>query len=228
MKRRTLVAVTSALGCLAGAAGATLLVTATASAASLVSPVIVQPGDTLSGIAARVGTTWQSLAKLNHLTDPNLIFPNQVIQISSTGASPTVAVARDSDGDFDGNAPDSDDWATPGSDPAPVAPASAPVAAAPAPAPAAPAPAPVASSSDTGGGIWSCIANHESGGNPAENTGNGFYGAFQFTASTWDSLNTGYARADLAPYSVQLQAAQQLQARSGWGQWPNTSAMCGA
>ncbi|MBO0728059.1 MAG: LysM peptidoglycan-binding domain-containing protein [Acidimicrobiaceae bacterium] len=164
-----------------------------------------------------MGTTWQSLAKLNHLTDPNLIFPNQVIQISSTGTSSTVAV-RDGDGDFDGDSGDA----------VATAPAASVAAPDPAPVHTAPAPAPVASSSVTGGGIWSCIANHESGGNPAENTGNGFYGAFQFTASTWDSLGTGYARADLAPYSVQLQAAQQLQARSGWGQWPNTSAMCGA
>lgn len=43
----------------------------------------------------------------------------------------------------------------------------------------------------------------EAGGNYAENTGNGFYGAYQFTVSSWDSLDTGYSRADLAPPSVQ-------------------------
>lgn len=43
----------------------------------------------------------------------------------------------------------------------------------------------------------------ESSNNYQENTGNGFYGAYQFTISTWDSLNTGYARADLAPPAVQ-------------------------
>lgn len=46
----------------------------------------------------------------------------------------------------------------------------------------------------------------ESGGNYKTNTGNGFYGAYQFMAGTWDSLGTGYARADLAPPSVQDQA----------------------
>jgi uncharacterized protein YabE (DUF348 family) len=35
---------------------------------------------------------------------------------------------------------------------------------------------------------WSALANCESGGNPAEDTGNGFYGMYQFTVSTWDSL----------------------------------------
>lgn len=43
----------------------------------------------------------------------------------------------------------------------------------------------------------------ESSGNYAENTGNGYYGAYQFTVSTWNSLGTGYARADYAPPSVQ-------------------------
>ena len=75
--------------------------------------------------------------------------------------------------------------------------------------------------------MWACIARFESGGNPAENTGNGYYGMFQFAASTWDSMGTGYPRADLAPASVQLGAAEALQRRSGWGQWPVTSRMCG-
>ena len=41
----------------------------------------VQPGDTLSGIAARFGTTWQELAQLNHLSNPNVIHPGQQIQL---------------------------------------------------------------------------------------------------------------------------------------------------
>ena len=43
----------------------------------------------------------------------------------------------------------------------------------------------------------------ETHGNYQTNTGNGYYGAYQFSASTWNSLNTGYARADLAPAAVQ-------------------------
>lgn len=60
----------------------------------------------------------------------------------------------------------------------------------------------------------------ESGGNYAANTGNGYHGAYQFSVSTWNSMGTGYARADLAPPAVQDNAAMQLQARAGWGQWP--------
>jgi hypothetical protein len=81
----------------------------------------------------------------------------------------------------------------------------------------------VSTSSD----VWTRLANCESGGNPATTTGNGFYGAFQFTISTWNSMGTGYARADLAPYSVQLGAAQKLQAQSGWGQWPGCARKLG-
>lgn len=43
----------------------------------------------------------------------------------------------------------------------------------------------------------------ESGGNYQINTGNGFYGAYQFTIATWNHWATGYARADLAPAEVQ-------------------------
>lgn len=40
---------------------------------------IVKPGDTLSGIAARLGTSWQHLARVNKLRNPDRIFPGQVI-----------------------------------------------------------------------------------------------------------------------------------------------------
>lgn len=43
----------------------------------------------------------------------------------------------------------------------------------------------------------------ESGGNYQINTGNGYYGAYQFSIATWNHWNTGYARADLAPPAVQ-------------------------
>ena len=78
---------------------------------------------------------------------------------------------------------------------------------------------------------WQCIAEAESGANPATNTGNGYYGEFQFSQGTWDSLMSqmglSYSRADLAPSSVQYAAAQRLQSEAGWGQWPNTSRACG-
>lgn len=41
----------------------------------------VKKGDTLSGIAARYGTTYQKLAKTNNIKNPNLIYPGQKIRI---------------------------------------------------------------------------------------------------------------------------------------------------
>lgn len=80
-------------------------------------------------------------------------------------------------------------------------------------------------------GAWQCIAQAESGANPATNTGNGYYGEFQFTQTTWNTLmqqmGLSYSRADLAPASVQYSAAQHLQEESGWGQWPASSSACG-
>lgn len=78
-----------------------------------------------------------------------------------------------------------------------------------------------------GDDVWAALRRCESGGNYALNTGNGYYGAYQFSASTWNSMGAGYARADLAPPSVQDDAARRLQARSGWGQWPSCSRQLG-
>ena len=82
---------------------------------------------------------------------------------------------------------------------------------------AAPAPAPAAA--PTGSPLsmdeaFACIRQLESGNNYAAPNG----GAYQFLDSTWQSLGyTGSAQDH--PPAVQDQAARELQARSGWGQW---------
>ena len=47
----------------------------------------VQKGDTLSGIASRYGTTYQELAKINGIADPNKIYPGQVLTINGNSTS---------------------------------------------------------------------------------------------------------------------------------------------
>lgn len=42
---------------------------------------VVKSGDTLSGIAAKFGTSWQRLQQLNGIPDPNKIYPGQVLKI---------------------------------------------------------------------------------------------------------------------------------------------------
>jgi resuscitation-promoting factor RpfB len=77
-----------------------------------------------------------------------------------------------------------------------------------------------------GNDVWGGLGECESG-NANVDTGNGYSGYFQFSDATWRSMGTGYARAVDAPYAVQLDAAQRLQARSGWGQWPACSRSMG-
>jgi peptidoglycan hydrolase-like protein with peptidoglycan-binding domain len=66
----------------------------------------------------------------------------------------------------------------------------------------------------------------ESGGNYAINTGNGFYGAYQFDRGTWNGL--GYpGRADQAAPATQDAAAATLQSQRGWSPWPACSRKLG-
>lgn len=46
----------------------------------------VQPGDTLSGIAAKFGTTYQILSAINGIGDPNQIWPGQVLKVAGTAS----------------------------------------------------------------------------------------------------------------------------------------------
>ncbi|HEX3841419.1 MAG TPA: transglycosylase family protein [Acidimicrobiales bacterium] len=92
-------------------------------------------------------------------------------------------------------------------------------------APTPPATTPAASYVSASGN-WAALRECESGNNYSENSGNGYYGAYQFSEQTWQGLGYSGLPSDAAP-SVQDQAAQQLQAQSGWGQWPACSAELG-
>ena len=77
------------------------------------------------------------------------------------------------------------------------------------------------------GDVWAALAACESGGNPAARSASGrYFGAFQFSLATWQSLGYEGNPADHS-YDVQLAAATRLQARSGWGQWPHCSRRLG-
>ena len=78
-----------------------------------------------------------------------------------------------------------------------------------------------------GGDVWGALARCESGGNPRAVGGGGrYFGAFQFSLPTWRGL--GYSGNPIDhPYGTQLQAAQRLVARSGWGQFPHCARKLG-
>ena len=59
---------------------------------------VVQSGDTLSEIAVRYGTTYQALAALNNISDPNLIHPGQTIRVpEKSGPAPRYYTIRSGD-----------------------------------------------------------------------------------------------------------------------------------
>ena len=79
------------------------------------------------------------------------------------------------------------------------------------------------------GSIWDSIAQCESGGNWAINTGNGYQGGLQFSPSTWAAYGgTDYAAtADGATREQQIAVAEKVQAAQGWGAWPACTASLG-
>ncbi|MGW1029163.1 transglycosylase family protein [Streptomyces sp. NPDC002577] len=69
---------------------------------------------------------------------------------------------------------------------------------------------------------WDAVAQCESGGNWSINTGNGYYGGLQFSASTWAAYGgTQYAAtADKATKEQQITVAEKVLAAQGKGAWP--------
>ncbi|NLP38200.1 MAG: DUF348 domain-containing protein [Corynebacterium pollutisoli] len=94
-------------------------------------------------------------------------------------------------------------------------------------APAAPSAA--AAPSVAGGSVWDTLAQCESGGNWAINTGNGYQGGLQFSPSTWAAYGgTAYApTANLATREQQIAIAEKTLAGQGWGAWPACTAKMG-
>lgn len=80
------------------------------------------------------------------------------------------------------------------------------------------APAPVSSGS-TASGELSSIAECESGGDYSANTGNGFYGAYQFTPETWAGVGGSGLPSEASPTEQDMRA-QMLLEQSGTSPWP--------
>jgi LysM repeat protein len=163
--------------------------------------VVVNPGDTLDGIATAHQTNYVRMFDANtSIQDPDLIYPGDSLRVPDPNEQ---LPDREIPADY--------------------------VAANPLPANntsasntysySAPKAAPVSYSSGTS---WDAIAACESGGNWAINTGNGYYGGLQFTQQTWAGAGgLAYApRADLATPEQQIAIASKLSLSN----WP----VCGA
>lgn len=167
----------------------------------------VQPGDSYWSVSQRYGVTMQDLAAWNH---QNLWAPldsGWTLQIPPAGwhaPSGSTATAPSSQSPSTAHTTDSADYS----------PSYSPTSS-------------YGSSSTASSGVWACIAQHESGGNPATNTGNGYYGMYQFTAGTWQAAG-GAGNPAYASAAEQTAVAQRVQQQQGWGAWPVTSRECGA
>jgi resuscitation-promoting factor RpfC len=73
---------------------------------------------------------------------------------------------------------------------------------------------------------WDAIAQCESGGNWATNTGNGAYGGLQFKQATW-TANGGFGSPATASREEQIRVAQNVLRTQGLGAWPKCGAYAG-
>jgi resuscitation-promoting factor RpfA len=83
-----------------------------------------------------------------------------------------------------------------------------------------------AAQAETGGTVWDKLAQCESTGNWAINTGNGFSGGLQFTPGTWSAFG-GTGVAHHATREQQIVVAERVLAKQGWGAWPACSRKLG-
>ncbi len=87
----------------------------------------------------------------------------------------------------------------------------------------------VAVSANFAGGstVWDSLAQCESGGNWAINTGNGYYGGLQFNLGTWQAYG-GTGLPSNASRETQIAIATKLRdASGGYGAWPACSSKLG-
>lgn len=161
--------------------------------------ITIQKGDTLTKIGEANSTTYVRLYNANtKITDPDLIYAGDTIRIPA----PDEQLA-------DRPLPDK---------------VKKEIAAAPQALQESPQKPAYRTSSKTyatvsDGSVWDRLAQCESGGNWAINTGNGYYGGLQFTLSSWQAVGgSGYP--NQASREEQIHRGQILQSRQGWGAWP--------
>jgi hypothetical protein len=181
--------------------------------------ILVLVAISVTGIALLAPLAARSAAPVPAPIEEHLLSVEGVVPLSAVNRGTTdrgAAAGRE----VAAEAPASD--AAEALDPAPVpTPASAPMEATlySAAAPAAPA-APRVTYSGTS--VWDDLAQCESGGNWAINTGNGYYGGLQFSYGTWH----GYGGGEFAEYphqatrEEQIIVAERLHAARGYSPWP--------
>ncbi|MFT3900679.1 MAG: transglycosylase family protein [Gordonia sp. (in: high G+C Gram-positive bacteria)] len=78
----------------------------------------------------------------------------------------------------------------------------------------------VVATADAAGHNWDAVAQCESGGNWATNTGNGYYGGLQFSLGTWRA-NGGTGMPHQNSREAQIAVAERVLQTQGVGAWPH-------
>jgi murein DD-endopeptidase MepM/ murein hydrolase activator NlpD len=174
-------------------------ITAAGAGAAFATDYQVKSGDTLSEIAAANGTSWQELAKINDLQDPNLILIGQTLTLDGVKKSADQAprvVEKKSETKKKSTKSDREERTSRSED------------------------RPKARSGKANlSGAWAKVANCESSGNPRAVNPAGYYGLFQFDLQTWRSVG-GSGNPAKASAAEQLMRAKKLYSQRGASPWP--------
>jgi LysM repeat protein len=165
---------------------------------------VVKQGESLSEIAKKAKLpSWRPIYDLNKkIAHPNLIYPGQKLLIPATGEKikhrplPALAITRVASLERSAASASTAGRST------------------------------ATRSASVGGSVWDRLAQCESGGNWAINTGNGYSGGLQFSAGTW-AANGGSGSAQNASRAEQIRVAERVLASQGWGAWPACSSQLG-
>jgi LysM domain/Transglycosylase-like domain len=204
------------------AVGAGTLMAGLAAGPALASTHTVQPGDTLSGIAASTGVSLTNVEAANHwIKNPNLIYVGQVVHVpdgrsgitpaaptyyQAPAASSTPPAGSDTSAAASGTSSVSSGTSSESSGTSSVSSGTSSASTS--------TPAASTSGGSAPASFQQCVSWRESGNNPTASS-SGLYGILP---STWASL--GYSgTAGSASVAQQNQAFQQLYAQDGTSPW---------
>jgi LysM repeat protein len=161
--------------------------------------IVVRPGDSLSGIAARYHIEWPGLYEANRAAiggNPNLLVPGEHLRVPSAATAARLAASY--------RPPVAAVTLVPS-----PAPPSAELLADQAPSePTAPA-----------GSFQQCVISRESGGDAQVMNGSGHYGLYQFSYSAWVAAGGNPADFGNASVSEQNQVFATAYAEDGTSPW---------
>jgi LysM repeat protein len=199
------------------AAGAGIVMAGLAAGPALASTHTVQPGDTLSGIAASAGVPLSKVEAANRwIKNPNLIYAGQVVHVPDgrSGITPMAPTYYQAPAASSTPSASSDTSAAAATTPAESTGTSSASTGYSASTGTSSASTGTSSASTGSSSFQQCVAWRESGNNPTASS-SGLYGILP---STWASL--GYSgTAGSASVAQQNQAFQQLYAQDGTSPW---------